>query len=179
MGEDDYHALDANGDAKYWRIDPSRSRARFVAHGMWGLLPAHGQLNVSGGYLERNDQGRFDGQLELDARSISTGMRIRDWHLRSKQLLGVQQNPAMTVSLRDGADVSGRLTGSYELTVVGQHTQLSAAAQIETADSGHVTMRHATEIDLRSLNVVPRAAFLLGLLQPRIAATVDLVLNPS
>jgi polyisoprenoid-binding protein YceI len=82
-----------------------------------GFLKAHGTINRLRGQLTVADDPLTSAvTAQLDASSISTGVGLRDRHLRSKQFLHTDQYPTIEFTSRavrqgpSGYEVSGTLT---------------------------------------------------------------------
>jgi len=75
-----------------------RSRVGFRVKKM-GLYYVKGRFGGVEGEVETGPDGSFEGgELRIDARTISTRMPPRDWHLRSKDFLEVESFPEIRVS---------------------------------------------------------------------------------
>ena len=90
------------------RVVAERSRVGFRVKKM-GLYYVKGRFGGVEGRIETAPDGSFEsGDLRIDARTISTRMPPRDWHLRSADFLEVETYPEIRVSaervdaLRDG-----------------------------------------------------------------------------
>jgi polyisoprenoid-binding protein YceI len=128
-----------------YRIDPTRSAARFTATHSFGLKPVDGTLAVSSGTLVVADRlDRSTVSVELDAASFTTDDKKRDADVRGKRFLNVAAYPQLgfrstgvthtadgwqltgVLSVRGGAgDVTLDLTGmestsdGYRFTATG------------------------------------------------------------
>lgn len=138
-------ATPARGATRAYEVDVSRSyigfRVRFL-----GVGDVRGRFTVSGGSVSLTSEGALEAvEVTVDVRSVDTGLRIRDHHLRSTDYLDVGRYPAATFrSARatpapGGARVAGTITihgteAPLECTVVqvagdaAERTRLAAEA---------------------------------------------------
>ena len=82
-----------------YEVDPERSRLQFRAKA-FTLAWVHGTLPVAGGTIRIAD-GRVTGVGELAADQVSTGLKPRDWHLRSSHYLHTAKHRRIRVSADD------------------------------------------------------------------------------
>ena len=77
-----------------WRIDPARSEARFAASTLWGHVGVVGTLGEVSGTLTW-DGTRGHGEMEIATEGVSSGIGLRDRHLRSGEYFDVKRHPAI------------------------------------------------------------------------------------
>ena len=100
------------------RVVSGRSRVGFRIRKM-GLYYVKGRFRGVEGEIEAAPDGSFErGELRIDAKTITTRMPPRDWHLRTKDFLDVKTYPEIRVSaegverLPDG---ELKVTAAFEL----------------------------------------------------------------
>jgi polyisoprenoid-binding protein YceI len=101
-----------------WTIDPQYATVEFSARMLF--FKVNGRLTDFGGEitLDENDIYRSSVEARIKASSVSTGVKMRDEHLRSKDFLGAAENPEIhfqSASVARGKDrdmlrVNGTLT---------------------------------------------------------------------
>src|SRR5438270_7077508 len=77
-----------------WQVDPQASHARFVAGTLAGLVRTPGRFRSLSGSLVV-EEPYIAGALVIDASSVDTGNRMRDWHLRSRDFFDVGRHPQL------------------------------------------------------------------------------------
>ena len=97
------------------RVVAGRSRVGFRVKKM-GLYYVKGRFDGVEGEVETGPDGSFEGgELRIDARTISTRMPPRDWHLRSKDFLEVETYPQIRVSVESLPDGEIGVAAVFEL----------------------------------------------------------------
>src|SRR5581483_6396679 len=86
-------------------VDPARSGLSFRAKA-FALIWVEGQIPAVGGTFRVAD-GRLSGSGRLAANRVSTGLRARDWHLRTGHYLHTSRHPEIQVSLEDAEFAAG------------------------------------------------------------------------
>ena len=160
-----------------WEIDPENTTIEFAI----GKSPLHrvrGSFRgVRGSVLTAGHKvGDAMIQVEIDAASIDTRFKMRDWHLRTGQFLGVKRFPTITFSStrveergQDGLRVFGNLT------IRGATRQIALDARVEQRDAGRSRVTAQTVIDHRDFMVGPK---LMGLVVGNdVAVEMTLVLH--
>jgi len=99
-----------------WNVDPSATHARFVARTLWGLIPVRGSLTARSGHL-LVEPPSASGELLLDAASVDTRLRLRNFHLRTRDYFDSARHPdvrfvahTLTPAGSDQISVEGELT---------------------------------------------------------------------
>lgn len=85
---------------------------------LFGLVAVRGRYSGFGGELQIDDTGEASGFLRVEAETISTGIKKRDAHLRSRDFFHVDVHPHMTFdldSLVPNADGVVALTGTLHI----------------------------------------------------------------
>lgn len=80
-----------------WKVVPDRSAVRFRVKKM-GIYHVKGRFRRFDGSVDfATDSASPRGDLEIEAKSISTRMPPRDWHLRTNDFLGVKEHPRIRI----------------------------------------------------------------------------------
>jgi polyisoprenoid-binding protein YceI len=136
------------GATQEWVIDPTRSTVEFRARGFWGLATVVGRfLRFDGSYtVGAAGQGV---ELVVEARSLGTGNRRRDEHLRSSDFFSVERHPHVRFTAKDvmKAD-NGTLRVRGELEAAGRKIPLSFEASMRELD-GELEVEATTLVDHR------------------------------
>jgi polyisoprenoid-binding protein YceI len=85
--------------------DSARSQLSIRAKA-FGLIWVHGHMPAVGGTIHVSE-GRLRGAGEVAASRVSTGLRARDWHLRTRHYLHTTQHPNIQLSVDDADIASG------------------------------------------------------------------------
>lgn len=139
--------------AATWRIDPDQSLARFTAATLWGRVPVTGQLGRLTGTLSWDGAGGR-GRLAIATAGVSSGIKLRDHHLRSGAFFDVANHPEVTfeageVVAADGGQV--QLRG--ELLVRGRRHPFECTAAVEAVDENRVALATKAAFDLGELGM--------------------------
>src|SRR6266568_6799462 len=85
--------------------DSARSQLSFRAKA-FGLIWVHGHMPAVGGTIYVSE-GQLRGTGEVAAGRISTGLRARDWHLRTRHYLHTARHPNIQLAVDDADIASG------------------------------------------------------------------------
>jgi polyisoprenoid-binding protein YceI len=144
---DPIHHLETGRRSVLYEVDRQRSRVSFRAKA-FGLVWVRGQLPVAGGELQLDDD-TLHGAGELDAGGIDTGLRARDWHLRTGHYLCTSIHP------RIGVRVSGCTVGEPSATC---SVTVRGHAEPMTIDIRRLEV-HPEELHLTAHTTVDRTVF--------------------
>jgi polyisoprenoid-binding protein YceI len=122
--------------------DAGESGLRFKAKA-FTLFWVRGHIPAKAGTLRIVD-GRLSGTGEIAADRIATGVRARDWHLRSAHYLHTNQHPTITLSVQD-ADISA---GEVACTVTVRGTSSVVPLRISSVDYREGRLHLAAGVDL-------------------------------
>jgi polyisoprenoid-binding protein YceI len=111
-----------------YRIDPTRSTVRFVAKGMFGLLPVRGTFTVrEGTIVVADDVNRSTVTATVDAATVDTANTRRDNDLRSKKYLDTARHPDILFASREVTPDS--VTGILRVHGTDQRVTLTLAPE--------------------------------------------------
>lgn len=96
-------------------VDPKLSSVAFRAKA-FGIKWVHGKIPVADGVITVSEN-HMSGTGQLSADRIDTGLRPRDWHLRSSHYLHTAQHPTIAVTIDNVSLLRGR--HPCEVTVKG------------------------------------------------------------
>jgi polyisoprenoid-binding protein YceI len=131
-----------------WVLDPAGSRAGFRVRHFWGAITVHGTFEQVTGEAAVGPDGTVTGQISFDARSLSTGNKQRDKHLRSADFFDAGQHPHATLTV-----ASARLAGPAGLAcqgtfeAAGHVRPVTFTAHISQATADGVVLTAELELD--------------------------------
>jgi polyisoprenoid-binding protein YceI len=133
-----------------WRIVASGSELGFSTRAL-GFIPVRGRYSDFDGELYIDAAGTASGALRVDAETISTGIKKRDSHLRSKDFFHVEVHPHITfelTGLAPAADGTVRLTGT--LRVRDQAQAVDTAVTVAQVGAAGLRIDAQFEVDHRA-----------------------------
>jgi polyisoprenoid-binding protein YceI len=113
-----------------WELDPQHTTLEFrVRHA--GLARVRGVFQIVDGVIEAAPDGTLSGYASIDAASLTTGLELRDEHLRSADFFDVERHPTLTfattaVQVRP----DGRATVRGELAIRGVTRELELDGEV-------------------------------------------------
>jgi polyisoprenoid-binding protein YceI len=117
-------------------VDPERTSVEFAVKSFWGLATVHGRFESFDGWYEVGPQGAAI-ELTIEARSLDTGNRTRDKHLRSTDFFDVAEHPL--VRFRTSSPypaIGGSLHVVGYLEAAGYVVPLEFPATVREVDDG-------------------------------------------
>ena len=147
--------------AQTWRVDPSRSTVELGVKHVWGRSTVRGRFTrFDGTYVLGEDGARIE--LDVDARSLETGNRWRDRHLRDIALSHVERYPQVRfTSARMRELGNGKLWVDGELEAAGRRIPVSFEASRREVGA-ELELAAATTVDERLLGKAYGAVGALG-----------------
>jgi polyisoprenoid-binding protein YceI len=146
-----------------WRVDDRRSLVRFHTRAMFGLFPVAGRFDRFAGTLHVDESGRASGELTIEASSVTTGLGLRDWHLRSRDFFHAASHPHLTFTL-NGLEPDGEshlVTGLLHIREVSLPVRASATVADHgseaTIDARFEVDHHAAGLKWAKPGMVPKS----------------------
>lgn len=188
----------ANSDGLPSRLLGSPGSPRLPHHGIWLIDPAHSSINFSATHLKmsrvRGFFASFDGSFTVDepltssavvvdisTASISTGVQMRDDHLRSGDFLDVQRYPSMVFAserlerVGDGWRMPGELTVRDITRPVTLDVQYLGVVPDPDADGERAGFTASTRVSREDFNLTWNRPLPMG--QILIGSLIDIELN--
>ena len=134
-----------------WQIDPAESELAFETRILFGMIPVRGRYSEYAGELHVDPSGSASGELRIEARTVRTGIRKRDNHLRSSDFFAVDDHPHLRFELATLTASSGgspRLTGT--LHVRGHALPIDAQVSLEQVGPDRLRINADFPVDHRS-----------------------------
>lgn len=122
-----------------WKLVPNQSTVRFTSKTLWGLVPVKGKFTDVTGSGTVNADGTVSGRLTIKAASVSTGIAMRDNHLKQADFFDAAKFPDITV------DVTGPLTAT--LSIRGTTLPLPVRFTVKHPDANTLQITAHAEID--------------------------------
>lgn len=140
--------------AGLYRVDPNRSFLGFRAKA-FGLVWVRGTMPAVDGSV-RIEDGLLSGTGVIAASGVETGVKARDWHLRSSHYLNTAVHPEIALAV-DGAAID---TGRADCTVTVRDTSSAVQLQITALDvvDGALHLRAVVELDRTPFPMLPPLA---------------------
>jgi polyisoprenoid-binding protein YceI len=137
-----------------WQLDPHRTELTFRSPTFWGLAKVKGTFGEVSGTGEATAPNLVSGQLQVAAKSVSTGIAKRDEHLRSADFFDVEKFPTITVDVTSaGLTDTDTIALHVQLTVKDTPHLLELPVQVTTLDDGAVCLRTTTSLNRKDLGV--------------------------
>jgi polyisoprenoid-binding protein YceI len=117
-----------------WVLDPAGSTAEFRVRHFWGAITVRGSLGPMAGEATVSPDGTVAGRVSFEVRSLDTGNKQRDKHLRSADFFNADEHPQAVLTV-----TSARPAGPYELEcqatldVAGHARPVTLTARIQEA----------------------------------------------
>lgn len=109
-----------------YRIDPGRSTIRFRTRALFGVLPVRGTFTIGRGVISvRSPLDDSVVVVEVPAGSFTSGLRMRDRHVRAADFLDVDTHPTMSFRGRLPGQAGAPTVLHGHLTVRGVGQPLS------------------------------------------------------
>jgi polyisoprenoid-binding protein YceI len=145
------HSADAVG---VWTVVPGESRVEFTNKTMWGLATVTGHFTQFSGHGEITDAATVSGQLDIEAASVQTGLKIRDKQLRSDDFFKTERFPQIIVVVTDALAADGDAVDlQASITVTGTTKPLSLRTTVSRLDDGAVRASAEKTIDHDELGI--------------------------
>lgn len=133
-----------------WRVVPARSELGFATR-MFGLIPVRGQYSGYDGELHIDQDGYASGELRVHTETLSTGIRKRDEHLRSKDFFHVLVHPHASFELRSLIpDERDRMRMIGTLHIRDKDLTIDEGVTVETRTADELRLEADFEVDHRA-----------------------------
>lgn len=130
--------------AETYRFDQARSTISFTVHQYLGTT--HGKFTKFDGKIDIDREHPENSSVvaKIDVRSIDTGIRKRDEHLRSQEFFNVEKYPEITFKSRSAkrtGEQSGDIAG--DLTMHGVARSITLHVQLLSSPNDNQSTRWA------------------------------------
>lgn len=140
-----------NGD---YTADPAESELLFRAKS-FALFWVRGSMPAASGTIRITD-GNLSGTGTIAADQVTTGVGLRDWHLRSSHYLHSKRYPGLTLAVND-ADID---SGRADCTVTVRDTASTVPMTLKSLDvvDGGLRLEAGVELDRTVYPMLPPLA---------------------
>ena len=158
-----------------WSIDPSESAANFTGATLWGRVPVNGRLGEVSGQLEW-DGASGEGRLAIATTGLSSGIGLRDHHLRGRDFFAAQDHPEVEFDATEVVvdDSTVQLRG--DLLVRGERHPFTCTAATTRLSDDRVALEASATLDLESLGM---SRGLMRMVSANVTADVRVVIQRS
>jgi polyisoprenoid-binding protein YceI len=131
-----------------WVLDAAASTAEFRVRHFWGAITVRGTLRPMAGEADVSPDGTMTGRISFDARSLDTGHKQRDKHLRSTDFFHTDEHPQAVLTV-----TSARPAGPDELEcqgaldVAGHASPVTFTAHVQEAAGQAVVITAELRVD--------------------------------
>jgi polyisoprenoid-binding protein YceI len=131
-----------------WVLDPAGSTAEFRVRHFWGAITVRGALGPMGGEAAVSPDGTVTGRISFDTRSLDTGHKQRDKHLRSADFFHADEHPQAVLTVTSARPAGpDRLDCQGALDVAGHTRPVTFTAHIQEATGQAVVLTAELEVD--------------------------------
>lgn len=140
---------------KTWEFEPGHTEARFKAKHMMVTWVNGLFKNISGTAKFDPESGELEAiETKFDAKSIWTGVEMRDDHLRSADFLDVEHHPEITFTSK-----TVKRTGANQYTVIGDLTLRGKTKEVALQTTYLGTWNTVYWVDDKNLGPIKRVGF--------------------
>lgn len=129
-----------------WELAPDLSLATFRTKSLWGLVGIEGRATLVRGTITV-DHSHVEGDIELDARSISSRNKRRDHHLQSSEFFATNLHPTIDVHVDRLDGYGGVLTAQVQIVIKGMPVTISLPLEVTKADADTIRVRTTSVVD--------------------------------
>jgi polyisoprenoid-binding protein YceI len=137
-----------------WNLVPTRSAITFKIKNMWGLLNVKGRFTEFSGDGQLTGKGAVFGRVDIRAASLSTGIGLRDRHLRSADFFDVERFGEISVVVTAVRPTKGKAADlRADFTIKGITAPLPLPVTITELDDGSIRISGETTVDRSQFNL--------------------------
>jgi 3-(3-hydroxy-phenyl)propionate hydroxylase len=159
-----------------WRVDADRSSVTFSARGFWGVVPVTGSFAAPTGAAIVDEYGLLSGELVIPAATLSTGLALRDRHLRGHAFFDVERYPEIKFTVDRPNSSRKRHVVSGALTVRDRTVKLDLPVEIVERGPGELVIAAHAVIEREPLGLGHSP---LEMIRGPVEVRVTLVLTPG
>lgn len=159
-----------------WRLDLKNSAIEFRVR---SAIPARGRFTDARAVLVVDPATGNDVSASILVGSLTTGLGLRDKHLKSSHFLDADQHPEMAFEGRlVQTDRTARITGTFTLRGVERPVELTGDIEAGPDPQDSIRLRVSSELNRRDFGVAWMAfdRFMIG---SRIRLNLDVVARKS
>lgn len=131
-----------------WVLDPAGSAAEFRVRHFWGAITVHGTLRPTAGEAAVSPDGAVTGRISLDARTLDTGHKQRDKHLRAADFFHADEHPQAVLTVTSARPAGpDRLECQGALDIAGHARPVTFTAHIQEAAGQAVILTAGLQVN--------------------------------
>jgi polyisoprenoid-binding protein YceI len=162
--------------SRRWRVDSAHSSVTFSARGFWGSVAVTGSFAGPVGAATVHQDGRISGELVIAAATLSTGLALRDRHLRGRDFFDVERYPEIRFAPDRLIVAGGRIMVCGELAVRDRIAELELPVELAEEPGGRLALTAHAVLDREPLGLGHSP---LGMIRGPADVGIDLVLTPD
>lgn len=131
-----------------WVLDPAGSAAEFRVRHFWGAITVRGTLGPMAGEVAVSADGTVTGRVSFEVRSLDTGHKQRDKHLRSADFFRADEHPQAVLTVTSAHPAGpDRLECQGTLDVAGRVRPVTFTAHVQEATGQVAVLAADLEVD--------------------------------
>lgn len=131
-----------------WVLDPAASTAEFCVRHFWGAVTVRGTLGPMAGEAAVSPDGTMTGRISFETRSLDTGHKRRDKHLRSADFFHAHEHPEAVLTVTSARPAGpGGLDCQGALDVAGHARPVTFTAHIQEATGQAVMLTAQLQVN--------------------------------
>jgi len=156
-----------------WNLDSSHSRLGFTIVHM-GITDVHGEFSKFEVNISQPNSDFSDAKIEMsaEAKSINTGISMRDEHLRTEEYFNVEKFPKLmfkSTSMKKLKDNQYEVVGEFSMRGVTKKVTLNAV------HTGSAKKKNGEAAGLKITGTIKRSDFGIGEIGPGLSDEVKLI----
>jgi polyisoprenoid-binding protein YceI len=160
-----------------WEVDAAQSTLGFRTRAIFGLLPVRGRFGGFEGTLRVDAAGRASGALVIDAGTLTTGLKVRDGHLRGAGFFGADEHRHLIFTLAEVVPEPGaQVAVAGTLAVRDKTLPITAPVSVAHGPGERLRLQARFRIDHDAAGLGWQAR---GMVPATVDARVSLVLVPQ
>jgi len=131
-----------------WVLDPAGSTAEFRVRHFWGAITVRGTPGPMAGEAAVSPGGTVTARISFDTRSLDTGHKKRDEHLRSADFFDTEPHPQAVLTVTSARPAgTDRLDCQGTLDVAGHARPVTFTAHIQEATAQAAVLSAELRVD--------------------------------
>jgi polyisoprenoid-binding protein YceI len=159
-----------------WRVDDAGSSVTVSTRGFWGLARTTVTFTGLSGAAELDAGGRFSGELVIPAATLSTGLAVRDHHLRGRDFFDVERYPEIRFAAERLIASAGRYVVRGLLSLRDQVAGLELPVELAERPGDRLALTAHAVLEREPLGLGRSP---LGMIRGPAVVRVDLMLSRS
>ncbi|MGC8480680.1 MAG: YceI family protein [Acidimicrobiales bacterium] len=129
-----------------WTLVPELCLAKFRTKSLWGLIGIEGRASFLRGTITV-DQAHIEGDVEIDARNISSKNKRRDGHLQSSEFFATNLHPTIEIRIDRIDAQGGAFAAQAQIIIKGMPVTVTLPLEVTRIDEHTTRVRTITVVD--------------------------------